>query len=87
MSGPHRNENIAAMELTSTTATRLAAALSLIALAFISVSDFLLTNFWDQHAMVTSVVADVLVLIVGVAAVNEFLVAHGGAGGGWPTTR
>lgn len=61
------------MELTSTTATRLAAALSLIALAFISVSDFLLTNFWDQNAMVTSVVADVLVLIVGVAAVNEFL--------------
>ena len=61
------------MELTSTTATRLAAALSLIALGFISVSDFLLTNFWDQNAMVTSVVADVLVLIVGVAAVNEFL--------------
>ena len=64
------------MELTSTTATRLAAALSLIALAFISVSDFLLTNFWDQNAMVTSVVADVLVLIVGVAAVNEFLAAR-----------
>jgi hypothetical protein len=64
------------MDLTSITSTRLAAALSLIALAFISVSDFLLTNFWDHNAMVTSVVADILVLIVGVAVVNEFLAAR-----------
>lgn len=64
------------MDLISTTTTRLAAALSLIALAFISVSDFLLTDFWDRNAMVTSVVADILVLIVGVAVVNEFLEAR-----------
>jgi uncharacterized membrane protein YcjF (UPF0283 family) len=64
------------MDLTSITSTRLAAALSLIALAFISVSDFLLTDFWDRNAMVTSVVADILVLIVGVAVVNEFLAAR-----------
>jgi hypothetical protein len=64
------------MDPTSITSTRLAAALSLIALAFISVSDFLLTSFWDRNAMVTSVVADVLVLIVGVAVVNEFLAAR-----------
>jgi hypothetical protein len=72
----HGNENIEAMDLTSITSTRLAAALSLIALAFISVSDFLLTDFWDRNAMVTSVVADILVLIVGVAVVNEFLAAR-----------
>ena len=70
------SENIAAMDPTSITSTRLAAALSLIALAFISVSDFLLTSFWDRNAMVTSVVADILVLIVGVAVVNEFLASR-----------
>jgi hypothetical protein len=64
------------MDLTSRTTTRLAAGLSLIALAFVSLSDFLFTNFWDQNAMVTSVVADILVLIVGVAVVNEFLAAR-----------
>jgi hypothetical protein len=58
------------------TLTRLGAALSLIALAAVALSDFLLTGFWDRNAMVTSVVADVLVLIVGVAVVNEFLAAR-----------
>jgi hypothetical protein len=64
------------MDPTSRTSTRLAAALSLIALAFVSLSDFLFTSFWDENAMVTSVVADILVLIVGVAVVNEFLSAR-----------
>lgn len=59
-----------------TTLTRLGAAVSLMALAVVAVSDFLLTNFWDRNAMVTSVVADVLVLVVGVAVVNEFVAAR-----------
>jgi hypothetical protein len=56
--------------------TRLSAALSILALAAVALSDFLLTGFWDRNAMVTSVVADVLVLIVGVAVVNEFLASR-----------
>jgi hypothetical protein len=60
----------------STTLTRISAALSLLALIAVALSDFLLTGFWDENAMVTSVVADVLVLIVGVAVVNEFLTAR-----------
>jgi hypothetical protein len=60
----------------ATSVTRVSAALSLVALAAVALSDFLLTGFWDRNAMVTSVVADVLVLIVGVAVVNEFLSAR-----------
>lgn len=56
--------------------TRVSAIVSLIALAVVALSDFLLTNFWDRNAMVTSVVADILVLVVGVAVVNEFLAAR-----------
>jgi hypothetical protein len=59
-----------------TTLTRFSAALSLVALALAALSDFLVTGFWDRNSMVTSVVADVLVLIVGVAVVNEFLAAR-----------
>jgi hypothetical protein len=64
------------VRLTSTSSTRIAATLSLIALALISVSDFLLTDFWDHNAMVTSVVADILVLVIGIAVVNEYLTAR-----------
>ncbi|HEX6116153.1 MAG TPA: hypothetical protein VFY99_03570 [Solirubrobacterales bacterium] len=56
--------------------TRLAGGLSLLALILISISDFTWTEFWDENAMATSIVADVLVLIVGVAVVNEFLSAR-----------
>ena len=56
--------------------TRLSAALSLVALVAVALSDFLLSGFWDRNAMVTSVVADVLVLVVGVAVVNEFVAAR-----------
>ncbi len=59
-----------------TSLTRVSAALSLVALLAVALSDFLLTGFWDRNAMVTSVVADILVLIVGVAVVNEFLAAR-----------
>jgi hypothetical protein len=65
-----------AMGPRGTTLTRFSAALSLVALGIAALSDFLLTGFWDRNAMVTSVVADVLVLIVGVAVVNEFLAAR-----------
>lgn len=57
----------------SITNTRLAGALSLLALVLITISDFTFTEFWDENAMATSIVADVLVLVVGVAVVNEFL--------------
>jgi hypothetical protein len=61
------------MGFPSISATRTAAGLSLLALAAITASDFFLTEFWNENTMATSVVADVLVLIVGVAVVNEFV--------------
>jgi hypothetical protein len=64
------------MALPSTTLTRVSAVLSLMALALATVSDFVFTGFWDRNAMATSVIADVLVLVVGVAVVNEFLSAR-----------
>jgi hypothetical protein len=64
------------MSLPSVHTTRLAAVLSIIALVAATISDFTFTKFWDQNAMATSIVADVLVLIVGVAVVNEFLAAR-----------
>ena len=70
------------MGLPSTNLTRASAIISIIALAIVSISDFVFTGFWDQNAMATSVLADLLVLVVGVAVVNEF----GGSGGSCPTT-
>jgi len=64
------------MGLPSTTLTRVSAVFSLLALVAVAISDFVLTGFWDRNAMATSVVADILVLIVGVAVVNEFLSAR-----------
>src|SRR5436305_12524870 len=53
--------------------TRIAGALSLIALIIATYSDLTLTGFWDHNAMATSMVADILVLLVGVAVVNEYI--------------
>ena len=64
------------MSWISISSTRIAGALSLAALVLATVSDFALTSFWDENSMATSIVADVLVLIVGVAVVNEFLAAR-----------
>ena len=64
------------MGFASRSRTRLAGAISLLALALVTVSDFFFTDFWDRNAMATSVAADVFVLIVGVAVVNEFLAAR-----------
>ena len=60
----------------SITSTRLAGVLSVIALVVFTISDFTFTTFWDENAMATSIVADVLVLVVGVAVVNEFITAR-----------
>jgi hypothetical protein len=60
----------------SISSTRLAGGLSVLALVLITISDFTWTEFWDENAMATSIVADVLVLVVGVAVVNEFLAAR-----------
>lgn len=38
-----------------------------------SVTDVTVTHFWDRNAMLTGILADVLVLLVGVAVVNEWL--------------
>lgn len=59
------------MGLLSIARTRVAGTLSVLALVALTLSDFLLTDFWDRNAMVTSVVADVFVLVVGFAVVNE----------------
>jgi hypothetical protein len=64
------------MGIFSISSTRLAGVLSVIALILISISDFTFTEFWDENAMATSIVADVLVLVVGVAVVNEFVTAR-----------
>jgi hypothetical protein len=64
------------MGLPSTTLTRVSAIVSMVALILVSVSDFVFTGFWDRNAMATSVIADLLVLVVGVAVVNEFLSAR-----------
>jgi hypothetical protein len=64
------------MGLPGTNVTRIGAAISVVALVAAALSDFLLTGFWDHNAMVTSIVADVLVLVVGVAVVNEFVSAR-----------
>ncbi|MFL5836441.1 MAG: hypothetical protein ACJ76K_07630 [Solirubrobacteraceae bacterium] len=38
-----------------------------------SVTDVTITHFWDRNSMLTGVIADVLVLLVGVAVINEWL--------------
>jgi hypothetical protein len=48
-----------------------ASALLLIVAA--SVTDVTITHFWDRNAMLTGVLADVLVLLLGVAVINEWL--------------
>src|SRR3954453_11694771 len=73
---PGRRLRSPRMGLPSTTLTRTSAIVSLGALALVSVSDFVVTGFWDRNTMATSVIADLLVLVVGVAVVNEFLSAR-----------
>jgi hypothetical protein len=38
-----------------------------------SVTDVALTQFWDRNAMLTGILADVLVLVLGVAVINEWV--------------
>jgi hypothetical protein len=46
---------------------------ALLCIVAASVSDVTVTRFWDRNAMLTGILADVLVLIVGVAVVDEWL--------------
>jgi len=46
---------------------------ALLAIVAASITDVAVTRFWDNNAMLTGVLADVLVLLVGVAVVNEWL--------------
>jgi hypothetical protein len=46
---------------------------ALLAILAASITDVAVTRFWDNNAMLTGVLADVLVLLVGVAVVNEWL--------------
>jgi hypothetical protein len=46
---------------------------ALLLLVAASITDVALTHFWDHNAMLTGIIADVLVLLVGVAVVNEWL--------------
>src|SRR5262249_26638975 len=46
---------------------------ALLAIIAVSIPAVAVTRFWDNNAMLTGVLADVLVLLVGVAVVNEWL--------------
>jgi hypothetical protein len=46
---------------------------ALLVIVAASVSDVTVTMFWDHNAMLTGILADVLVLLVGVAVINEWL--------------
>jgi hypothetical protein len=48
-------------------------ATALVMIVVASVSDVTVTRFWDRNAMLTGILADILVLVLGVAVVNEWL--------------
>jgi hypothetical protein len=52
---------------------RLAGAVGLALIAAAVVSDFLVGAFWERHALLTSLVANILVVAVTVIVVNEVL--------------
>jgi hypothetical protein len=52
---------------------RAVGATALLCIVAASVSDVTVTRFWDRNAMLTGILADVLVLVVGVAVVNEWI--------------
>ena len=51
----------------------IAAALGVVVLALAAGSDFLIGSFWGSHAMLTSLIASLLVLAVTVVVLNEVL--------------
>jgi rRNA maturation endonuclease Nob1 len=51
----------------------LAACVGLALMLAAGVSDFVIGSFWSQHAMLTSLVANVLVVAITLAVVNEFV--------------
>jgi hypothetical protein len=55
---------------------RIAGIGAVVALLSVTLTDVFVTSFWDDNSMLTDVVSNVLVLIVGVAVVNEFVTAR-----------
>lgn len=55
---------------------RIAGIAAVVALFSVTLTDVFVTSFWDDNSMLTDVVSNVLVLIVGVAVVNEFVTAR-----------
>src|SRR3954447_313535 len=55
---------------------RIAGITAVVALVSVTLTDVFVTSFWDDNSMLTDVVSNVLVLIVGVAVVNEFVTAR-----------
>jgi hypothetical protein len=51
----------------------IAAAIGVALIALAAVSDFVVGSFWSGHAMLTSLIASLVVLIVTVAVLNEWL--------------
>lgn len=51
----------------------LAATVGLALIVAAAVSDFLVSSFWERHALLTSLVANVLVVAISLAVVNEFV--------------
>src|SRR3954447_11998823 len=55
---------------------RIAGIAAVAALLSVTLTDVFVTSFWDDNSMLTDVVSNVLVLIVGVVVVNEFVTAR-----------
>jgi hypothetical protein len=51
----------------------LAATVGLALIVAAAASDFLIRSFWEHHALLTSLVANVLVVAISLAVVNEFV--------------
>ncbi|MGH7174883.1 MAG: hypothetical protein ACREGR_00805 [Minisyncoccia bacterium] len=55
------------------TGPRLAAEITVLALAGACISDFVIASFWERHTMVTAVVSSLLVILVSVSIVEVVL--------------
>jgi hypothetical protein len=69
MAGPRRAQSVDRY----LTQTRVAAILALLALVAGVVTDMTATNFWSRHALLTSLVGSVIVVMLSVAVINEVL--------------
>jgi hypothetical protein len=67
--GPRRSQSIEAV----LTGTRVVAAVALLFLAGAIVADVLASDFWARHALLSGLVASVIVVMLSVAVINEVL--------------